>query len=383
MRMWILVIAATFACTAMGRAADGVPNAPVLAQPVPVNVPPAASDVKGAAPVGSPIWAGDRSPFLSVPGENNVEWDPMDVIGGHLSAGGGVYLIHPNFSSNPAYVVARQDGTTFRQFQQDFRYDLEPAPLAWIAYTTEDGLGFRVRWWQFDESAHLGLVNDGTMTITSALPLGQGVISRPNMALHLVGMGDVSRFDSDLKLTVWDFEGTQAIQAGSWELTLAAGLRWVWMSQDYAANLVDGLGNSDTVLASHNFDGVGPTVAAEGRYRIGEGGLALYGHARAALPFGNAHQEAFHVARSPAGINGEADSATSHYTVLPIGELELGTEYGLDIRDTHLFVQAGFVGQAWFCGGNAANVDNALTNDSNGAGNFGFVGAVFRAGLTY
>lgn len=382
-------VATTLAVLALGwtagSAVAGEPALPGMAGPTfrsqPTMVVPPAGDPAptGMMSGGAPAWAADRGPFLSVPGGDPINWgSPEELLGGHVYAGGGVYLIHPNFTSNPAFSVIRTNGVPSMQrpatqrFEQDFRYDLEPAPLGWLGYVSQSGLGFRARWWQYDESAGTRFVNDGNSTVSSAVPLGIGIDNGRAAA------GDVLRFGSDLKVTVWDFEGTQSLRAGCWDLLFAAGARYVWMAQDYAASAVSAGGVDRVNLASrHTFNGVGPTVAAEGRFRIGESGLALYGSGRASAPFGRGRQEA--IRTTPTIF--EAENARNSYTLLPITELELGAEYGADFGPVHLFMQAGFVGQAWFGGGNAANVESSFTGGSDG--NFGFIGMVFRTGVTY
>jgi hypothetical protein len=47
-----------------------------------------------------------------------------------------------------------------------------------------------------------------------------------------------------------------------------------------------------------------------------------------------------------------------------------------------VFVQAGFVGQIWWGGGNASNLD-ALGTSSAAHSDFGFVGLALRAGVRY
>src|SRR5262249_50658941 len=69
-------------------------------------------------------------------------------------------------------------------------------------------------------------------------------------------------------------------------------------------------------------------------------------------------------------------------SVLPIGELEIGVEYSRNVGRAKAFVQTGFVGQVWWGGGNASNIDpNGFT--SAASQNFGFVGLALRAGIRY
>jgi hypothetical protein len=76
---------------------------------------------------------------------------------------------------------------------------------------------------------------------------------------------------------------------------------------------------------------------------------------------------------------------TSQASVLPVGELEIGAEYGRDLGRAYLVVQLGFVGQVWWGAGNAANstVLNGSSFRADNASNLGLVGLAFRLGLSF
>lgn len=305
--------------------------------------------------------------------------DPMgDDFAGHFVADAGMYWIHPSFTANPAYGQVRSPtvaGVPASVLNvQDFRYGMDLAPEICVGYVTNSGLGARVRWWQFDQGSGENLVNDGTLSVFSAAPLGLGVTSTT--------AGDVFEAYSDLKITVWDFEGTQSVRAGCWDLLFGAGGRYCFMAQDYRSSIVDVTGAPvSSVTSAHNFTGGGPTTSFEAHRLIGETGAAFYSKARGTVLYGNAHEESFLFDYTGGTLSGISDSATNHMSLLPVAEFELGVEYGYELGRARLFAQAGLNGQVWFGAGNASNTNSGLSADNSG--NLGFIGLAFRAGVTY
>ena len=113
--------------------------------------------------------------------------------------------------------------------------------------------------------------------------------------------------------------------------------------------------------------------------------LALYSKTRGALLFGSSHQSALRQSFNAGGalISGD-DASSDQAALIPVGEMELGAEYGANIGRWATFVQLGFVGQVWLGTGNAANSPalNTATTSSNNS-NLGFLGLVFRWGLAF
>jgi len=359
--------------------------------PVPVAVgAPMPSSPRPAQP------ASDAGPVLHF---DDAAADPWIEPDGHFVAGAGVYLIKPFFDSNPAFhtstTAASGSGlhltsATATQYQ-DFDYDLGAAPLIWVGYVGGDGLGVRGRWWTFDQGSRFNAVNDdssGATVITSAAPQGLSIHS-PGTALGLALAPDTLAFNSNLRLNVWDLEATQDLHLGCWGLTLSGGARYVHMSQDYNAFRANPGGTAPTVFISedaesvqsgHNFNGAGPTVSLEARRALGDTGLVLYGLTRGSLLFGSGKQqtaltrEVTGTSRgTPFDLLVTSDSVASRDDFVPIIELEVGAEYGMDFGRCHPFIRTGLVGQTWFGAGNATNV----------TGNFGFLGLSATAGANF
>jgi hypothetical protein len=219
----------------------------------------------------------------------------------------------------------------------------------------------------FDDSTHESVRGDGTSTITSANPMGLSFTGGSS--------GDQLNFSSNVQFNVWDFEATKCWVCGNLQVLGAAGVRYVHMSQDYSASLRPGPKSGSTktdIVFGHNFNGAGPTIAFDSKYRIRESGLALYGKARGAILFGTAKEHL--VFSTPTTIH---DRSARQADVMPVGELEVGGEFSHELGRALGFVQLGFVGQAWWGAGNAAN---SYPHDST---NLGLVGLVLRGGINF
>jgi hypothetical protein len=283
---------------------------------------------------------------------------------GQWSISGGVFLIQPVFETNPAFVVSGSGGAVARQV--DFSHRLEVAPSVWLGYVSERGWGMRGRWFQFDHAAaaSYGAAPGETITGISPLNVGRAPVNGAVAAT------------SNLAVNVFDFQGTCTLESAKWSHLVAFGVRYTHMSQDYRATLSDVNTRLD-LTSGHNFNGAGPSFALETKRRIGETHFSIYGQMQGAILFG-------HASEGWAAVNNTVPQqfAREETRVLPVGELEIGVEYQRHLGRADLFLQAGFLGQVWWAGGNASNVD-ALGVSSASNNNFGFVGLAVRAGLRY
>jgi len=253
------------------------------------------------------------------------------------------------------------------------------APLVWLGYIGEDGFGGRARWWTFQQGTNQSLSE----------PTGQGmngVVANSAAPLGLsVGPASAMTVTSKLNLEVADLEALNDVRAGSWDLLFAGGLRIARVAQGYNAFIPQS--NANQVLSSNTFEGAGPTVALEARRPLGEWGLSLYASARGSLVFGSAHQFVTQPDQNQAAVD-HRDYG------LPIGELELGLEYGKDVGKSRLFGQVALVGQQWFGGGSASRSSvNVLPGGGVGPApappsysvdsDFDFLGLSIRFGVNY
>jgi hypothetical protein len=166
---------------------------------------------------------------------------------------------------------------------------------------------------------------------------------------------------------------------------MSGGVRYVDLDQSYNYLSTDPNTRTERVVAQRSFSGAGPTVALEGYRPCGCSGFALYANARASILFGESNESATQIRIDHQGGLDDLDTGrVSRDDVLPIGELEVGVEYGNCIGRCRFFGQVGFVGQVWWGAGNSANVDSALAGGGNdNHSNLGFLGVALRAGISF
>jgi hypothetical protein len=283
---------------------------------------------------------------------------------GQWSISAGIYLMQPVFDTNPGFIVNSPGGNFTRQV--GFNHNLEIAPNVWLGYVSERGWGARARWFQFDHDAGASYAAAPRETIVGISP----------HAIGRVPIAGTIFTSSNLAVNVADFQATCNFDDAKWSHLLGIGVRYTHMSQDYRATLSNA-GTQIDLTSGHNLNGAGPSFSVETKRRIGETHFAIYGQLHGAILFGRADE--IHVAVN----NGVAQQLVRDETrVLPVGELEVGAEYERNAGRAKVFLQAGFVGQIWWNGGNASNLD-ALAMTSASHSNFGFIGLAVRVGVRF
>ncbi len=153
----------------------------------------------------------------------------------------------------------RSNSFSFRQFDPD--YDVSESLRFTLGYVDCEGLGARVRWFEFDDDAN---------TLTT-IP-GPG--NRPS---------EFQRINASLEVEAWDFEITQAVRWCVLEATFAGGVRFATVETTRTRVEND---NGDFRNTLIEFEGWGPTVALDLRRPLGCGPWALVAGTRASLLFG-------------------------------------------------------------------------------------------------
>jgi hypothetical protein len=322
--------------------------------------------VEVAPPAGLP-------PVHSVAADCVSECEPR----GEFLGGAGISLLQPFFSNNPAITFFRQGTGPGRR--EDVRHQMSAAPLLWLGYRDDSGLGVRGRWWYFregtDQTYHLPGPHGRTLTVLSAAPMGAFIIKDDPRAFAVT---------SKLQLQVADLEVFQDATFCNWNLLLSGGIGYADITQNYNAYAIGRHGSPGKPLVSgSSFVGIGPEFALEARRPLFDTGLNLYGSARTRLLFGNATQNAF-------GGDELRGSQESHqHGLVAVEELELGLEYGRTVGQSRFVGQVALVGQEWFGAGNATRstragppttIPNFSAEDNS---TFGFLGVSFRLGVTY
>ena len=226
------------------------------------------------------------------------------------------------------------------------------APRAWLGYTLPGGMGGRFRYWQFDHRS---------VQQTLALP------------------GSEQQLQSRLALQTFDIEWTQRAQMGRLVFNVAAGLRYATI--DHASH------NQFTLItappfetsSSHfvqEFHGGGPTLAVE-MWRPFLSKFAFYGIARGSILFGNRFEQGL------SNINDlNFDVQNRHESLLPIGELQLGTQWSEPIGRGVFFARTGIEAQVW---GDAGNITagSSVSGEVFTPSNLGFFGLTTAVGFAW
>jgi hypothetical protein len=346
--------------------------------------------VRAAGPAPEVVLA----PQAQQPAACPLPPEPEPGSGCGFFAGGGIYSLQPYFTDNPAFSASTTTptgpGGTVRTVTQRtaLSQHMDVAPLLWVGYLADSGLGGRVRWWYFRQATSQGIsVPDGgadSLTfLASAAPLGFAAFVDNDGTTATLGVS------SKLQLQVWDAEVLSSVQFESWNLLVAGGVRFAHLNQHYNAFVAGdsggGVGDiAAAVLSGHSFNGAGPVLSLEVRRSLGASPLSLYGSARGAVLFGTSRQTATDIFSN--GTETFRDSSSDERnSVLPVGEVELG----LEARSAHAFVQVAVVGQQWWGAGNASRSATTSTfgvANPGGAsvdGDLGFLGLTVRLGLNF
>lgn len=275
--------------------------------------------------------------------------DPaMESDNGEFRGQVGFYWIRPQWDDNLAYgnFNLNDAGTGGTNHLESFNYDFSFSPRVTASYVLPVGLGFRARYWQFNQGKALtGIDGSDNTTLYTSEPLGLGLISQGDATTT-----SVMTLNSGLKLYAMDFEVTKDLQFGNLKILYWGGMRYAHIAQDY--DVVDALdgGASQTLASGHNLNGFGPTVGIEDRYAIGETGLSFFGNIRGSLLAGNGKQK---VSRRSA-LLGDYDASDARNDLLPIGDLEVGGEFEFELGSARFYIQLALVCQAWLGAGNSS-----------------------------
>ncbi len=295
---------------------------------------------------------------------------PTAAYDGGWIAGAGVLILEPRWSSNPAYdrLGSNSSNTQTLQtnVQTDFNMGAAAAPLVWLGYVGDNGLGIRARWSKLSDSTSLPLNSpaqtDATTTTTySAYPasVGFAAVSSPNY-------NDAFVFGSDLTMEVADLEILWDVHPARGSLVFGAGVRYAHLAQNYNASWVSTPLDptqdtyTTTLTSGHDFNGLGPVISVEAAYPLGQTGFRVTGSARGSLLFGTGAAAANMVSLD-ADAYGDPPSQTltsnsqSLGGTLPVLEFELGADWGHNLGAYRFALETALVGQIWFCGGNASN----------------------------
>jgi hypothetical protein len=314
---------------------------------------------------------------------------------GGLNAGGTLYYLKPFMPANTAYVTVTNPGTPgSSESNTSFQWHYQPAYAAWVGWNFDGGLGLRTRFFQFSSSSETDTLSNGTTPppgtqttinppLANLLGLSTGgtAFGSPGSVLNS-GVGtDLLKFTSSLTVSAIDLEATYLWKASNLTLLGSAGARYLQLNQSYGATLTNSGGGTGAheyqqFNYSRNFSGVGLTAAFQGIYQIGTSNFYLFANGRASIIAGQSQENESFYLNSSYSIFGFPQSQQinptanrSSLTTIPIVELELGAEYGVNVGRSRFFLRGAAVSQTYFDAGTATSTTGNMTL-------FGFQGTV-------
>lgn len=316
-------------CLAASTAALGGDQPP--AAPVPDDLAAPAASCDSCGDVGCADWGCGGINFGSSTG---------------LVAGFEMTFLKPHI--NAAESIAIIPGLPLTEIEDN---EYNASPRFWLGYVGDCGLGWRIRWWEFNHT-----LNGESFEIVSGL----------NVLVESLG---------GLEVEALDVEMTQEIDLGLWDMTVGGGVRY-GRTEHVTAQLYDDvlMAAFDDLAISSDFDGFGPTLFAEMRRPVGCNGFAFVGNMRASLLFG---EDKF-----AAAIDDTDDGLllveTAQDNVVGVLEAQLGGEYSSDIGcGTRVFARGMAEGQLWT---DATRQINIAANSIESS-DIGLVGLTFGIGL--
>jgi len=215
-------------------------------------------------------------------------------------------------------------------------YDFEVSPRVWLGYQTSSGLGWRVRYWQFDHDAN---------------PV---VDPLDGLERH------------SLQAQVLDLDVTQFLSFGGFEMTASGGVRYARFKAD-SFDATNGTMNTD-------FEGIGPTLALDMRRPLGNR-LSLIANGRTSVLFGDTRLQ-----RADDPVFG-AFTVTKDDDLVCSLETQVGFEYVLFGNGRRLALRALMEGQLWGMAFEQPDELGPATGDAGHDDMGGFFG--FTLGLQY
>jgi hypothetical protein len=190
-------------------------------------------------------------------------------------------------------------------------YDLKAAARIWIGRQRPNGVGWRVSWWDFEDSA--GIVDDGLYELSHSLDF----------------------FTVDLELT------RQGKFCG-WDLDSSIGVRIAGAGSDWRFYWEE-----DSALLSQDFTGAGLTFSVGTEQPFGRSGFSVYGGLRGSLLYG-VNDVNFVLDEDYFGELPYVDVRASVYDqTVSVLEMRLGLQYERCTRFGVFFTRAGVEAQLW------------------------------------
>lgn len=219
--------------------------------------------------------------------------------------------------------------------------NFNPSQRYWLGYQSADGLGARIRYWEFDRGA------------TGPIP-----------GIGAIGLG--------IEYRNLDIEMTQAVDFKRWNLLFAGGLRYQETATDITLTPLVG----PAVALGVGFDGVGLTFATQATRDLNSSGSwRMTAGARYSAVYGNG--------KISGAIGGFGGTGAINDNLVNVVELNIGPQYRRRLSNgSYLTVGAGIEAQYYNNGANIA-LPPALAIGGVGLGyDTGFVGFASNIAIT-
>lgn len=306
-----------------------------------------------------------------------------------LTGGAGVLILTPFQQGAEAYAInsgLSPASTSATRSVENFAYGTQAAPLVWLGWQFDECRGIRTRFFWFNSVSlpetlafdpDQPVVFDRSLSAPPGLANlpGQQQFLQPGNSNFLVG-GNTTNLSFGTATTLYaiDLEYTHERQGRFFDSVFTAGGRYLGCDQSYTAfgsatgfDPITGDEKLETqsLDSIRNFSGGGPTASWLGRMRIGRSAASVYGCVRGSLLAGTSVSRIdfvdndFNVTTGTLEFSNGSIVKNTAITVLPVGEINLGIEYGGAFWNRGWFIRVGAVAQDYFGLGSA----NGSTGD--------------------
>jgi hypothetical protein len=293
----------------------------------------------------------DKEPYALMKGECYYmsTCDPCQCRRPGLHLGAELTFLKP-YGGNPCIDPPCFPEDAIQAVEQlEPEFDFYGAPRLWLGYTCCNGLGFRVRWWQFDQNASEDV---------SFLDQNQ------NSFTGTVG--------ASYDVNTLDFEITDALIVGrKWDLMLSGGIRYAKFRR---AQLSDGSLDFFSTeggaqhLGGDTFEGAGATAALELHRNVFRR-IGVFTNIRGSLLYGDA--EVFSLWESDESISNfipDSQAGKIVGVVRSVWEAQLGVDWTHEMWQG-VYLTGRVAGEVQYWDSMVANTD------------VGFAGLTFAVGL--
>ena len=279
-------------------------------------------------------------------------------------------FVTPYFGQNTAAVIV---GPGSASRVQEFDWDIEYSPRFEIGNVDAcDGTGWRARYWHFEHSN----------SASFGVPAGVSVTIAPGaFDSGIIGFaGDTVTAVHSLRMSVLDLEWLKRDITEDGGFTASAGVRYVRMDQHLRGRRVLAGVQVENLSQHHDFEGIGPTIAAEYLTRFDCSYWGAFINGRGALLYGESNVRGD---RRVGGVIMNNTSDSNDQDLMSVVELQIGLDYRRPSGCHEMFLRVALEAQYWANAG-SASAGQAPVGDANAQDtDLGFLGVTIATGLDW